>query len=225
MSSGLGAPASVERGTGCTVAKRPGSARWLAEHHRDEYVKRAHELGYRSRAVFKLKEIDERHHLIHRGMTIVDLGAAPGSWCQYAAEKVGAGGRIIALDILPLEALPGVVFIHGDFREPTVLARLDAALSGARVDLVLSDMAPNMSGMRSVDLVRAVYLCELALDTARQVLKPGGALVLKTFIGAGFDALARSVRCNFIRVAIRKPKASRNRSAETYIVATGFRAA
>lgn len=204
------------------MPKRSSSARWLAEHHGDEYVKRARELGYRSRAVFKLKEIDERHRLMHRGMTVVDLGASPGSWCQFAAERLGPSGRIIALDILPMEALPGAVFIQGDFREEVILDRLKAALSGSEVDLVLSDMAPNMSGTRSVDLVRGLCLCELALDTARQVLKPGGSLVMKTFIGSGFDQLARDVRCDFLRVVIRKPKASRSRSAETYIVATGF---
>lgn len=207
------------------MSKRSSSsARWLAEHHSDEYVKRARDLGYRSRAVFKLKEIDERHRLLRRGMTVVDLGAAPGGWSQFAAERLGPGARIIALDVLPMEALSDVVFIQGDFGDEQVLARLEAALQGSAVDLLLSDMAPNMSGMRSVDLARALYLCELALDTARQLLKPGGSLVMKAFMGSGFDGLARDVHSVFTRVVIRKPKASRSRSAESYIVATGFRA-
>lgn len=207
------------------MSKRSSSARWLAEHHSDEYVKRARDLGYRSRAVFKLKEIDERHHLLRRGMTVLDLGAAPGGWSQFAAQRLGPGAKIIALDLLPMEALNDVLFIQGDFGEDEVLARLKAALAGSGIDLLMSDMAPNMSGMRSVDLARALHLCELALETARELLKPGGALVMKTFIGSGFDDLARAVRADFARVAIRKPKASRSRSAETYIVATGFRAA
>lgn len=198
------------------------SGRWLAEHHSDQYVKRARDQGYRSRAVFKLKEMDEKYRLLRPGMTVVDLGAAPGGWSQFAAERLGASGRIIALDVLAMEGLPNVVFIQGDFREETVLDRLSAELQGPNVDLLLSDMAPNMSGLRSVDLTRAMYLCELALETARKILKPGGSLVMKTFMGAGFDALARAVRDDFVRVAIRKPKASRSRSAETYIVATGF---
>ncbi len=200
------------------------SARWLAEHHSDEYVKRARDQGYRSRAVFKLKEIDEKYHLLRPGITVVDLGAAPGGWSQFAAERIGASGRIIALDVLPMEGLPNVVFVQGDFREEEVLDRLKAALRGSGVDLVLSDMAPNMSGLQAVDLTRAIYLCELALETAEAVLKPGGSLVMKTFMGSGFDALVRVAKGLFVRVAIRKPKASRNRSAETYIVATGFHA-
>lgn len=206
------------------MPKRSSSARWLAEYRSDPYVKQARELGYRSRAVFKLKEIDERHRLLRPGITVIDLGAAPGGWSQFAAGRIGSRGRIIALDILPMEVLAGVVFIQGDFREDAVFDRLKAALDGAGVDVVLSDMAPNMSGMRSVDIDRAAYLCELALDMARQVLIPGGGLVMKTFVGAGFEALTRTVRSEFARVAIRKPKASRSRSAETYLVATGFRA-
>jgi 23S rRNA (uridine2552-2'-O)-methyltransferase len=205
------------------LATGKSSARWLAEHHSDEYVKRAREQGYRSRAVFKLKEMDEKYRLLRRAMTVVDLGAAPGGWSQFAAERVGPQGKIIALDVLPMEALPNVVFLQGDFREEEVLGRLKLELGGLEVDLLMSDMAPNMSGLRSVDLARAVDLCELALETARQVLKPGATLVMKTFIGSGFDTLARAVRGDFLRVAIRKPKASRSRSAETYIVATGFR--
>jgi len=206
------------------MSRRPSSYRWLAEHHNDEYVKRARELGYRSRAVFKLQEIDERYGLLRRGTTVIDLGASPGGWSQFAAERVRPAGRIIALDILPMEALPDVVFIQGDFRQDTVLEQLKGALGGSGVDLVLSDMAPNMSGMRAVDLVRASYLAELALDLAQQVLKPGGSVVVKTFGGSGFDEFVRSARRLFTQVAVRKPKASRSRSSEAYVVATGFRA-
>lgn len=204
------------------MSRRSSSARWLAEHHSDEYVKQARQQGYRSRAVFKLKEIDEKYRLLRRGMVVVDLGAAPGGWSQFAAERLGSGGRIIALDILPMEVLPEVAIIQGDFCQQQVLDRLCEALHGAGVDLVMSDMAPNMSGLRSVDLARALNLCELALDCARQLLNPGGALVMKAFIGPGFDALVRAVRDDFARTVIRKPKASRSRSAETYMVATGF---
>ncbi len=204
------------------MAKRSSSARWLAEHHSDEFVQRARQQGYRSRAVFKLKEIDERHRLLRPGMTVVDLGAAPGGWSQYAAQRLTPGGRIIALDLLPMEALPDVVFIQGDFGEQAVLERLMGELRGGGVDVVISDMAPNMSGLRSVDLARASNLCELAFACAQLVLKPGGALVMKAFIGPGFDALVRAAREAFARVVIRKPRASRSRSAETYLVATGY---
>jgi 23S rRNA (uridine2552-2'-O)-methyltransferase len=205
------------------MARRTSSARWLAEHHADEYVKKARELGYRSRAVFKLEELDAKHHLLRPGMTVVDLGAAPGGWSQYASRRLGRAGRIIALDILPMEAIPGVTFIQGDFREASVFEQLHGVLDGARVDLLLSDMAPNMSGMRAVDIDRASYLCELALDAARRMLRPGGGLVMKAFIGAGFDDLVRTVRQVFLQSWTRKPKASRGRSAETYLVAMGYK--
>ncbi len=205
------------------MARRTSSARWLAEHRADEYVKKARELGYRSRAVFKLEELDAKHQLLRPGMTVVDLGAAPGGWSQYVARRLGHAGRIIALDVLPMEAIPGVTFIQGDFREDPVLEQLRGALGGEPVDLVLSDMAPNMSGMRSVDIDRSAYLCDLALDAAQRTLRPGGGLVVKAFIGAGFDDFVRAVKSVFSQSWTRKPKASRGRSAETYLVALGYR--
>ncbi|MGX2040165.1 23S rRNA (uridine(2552)-2'-O)-methyltransferase RlmE [Methylocaldum sp. MU1018] len=194
------------------------SRRWLAEHFSDEYVKQAQTLGYRSRAVFKLKELDERERLFKPGMVVLDLGAAPGGWSQYAAERVGKSGRIIALDLLPVEAIPGVTVIQGDFREESVLERLMAELADRPVDVVLSDMAPNMSGARVVDQSRAMYLAELALDTARQLLEPGGSFVAKLFQGPDFDDFVRQTRQMFGKVSVRKPKASRDRSPEVYLV-------
>ncbi|CAL1239036.1 23S rRNA 2'-O-ribose U2552 methyltransferase [Candidatus Methylocalor cossyra] len=201
------------------MARSRSSARWLNEHFSDEYVKRAHALGYRSRAVFKLAELDERERLFKPGLTVVDLGAAPGGWSQYAAERVGKSGRIIALDILPMEAIPGVTFIQGDFRDEAVLARLAAELAGRPVDVLLSDMAPNATGNRLVDQPRAMYLAELALDTAKDLVRPGGAMVVKLFQGPDFDALVKNARRLFGRVAVRKPQASRDRSREVYLVA------
>ncbi|HYE33855.1 23S rRNA (uridine(2552)-2'-O)-methyltransferase RlmE [Methylocaldum sp.] len=195
------------------------SRRWLAEHFSDEYVKQAQALGYRSRAVFKLKELDEREHLFKPGMVVLDLGAAPGGWSQYAAERIGKSGRIIALDLLPVEEIPGVTVIQGDFREESVVERLMAELAGRAVDLVLSDMAPNMTGARTVDQSRAMYLAELALDTCRQLLKPGGSFVAKLFQGPDFDDFVRETRRMFGKVSVRKPKASRDRSPEVYLVA------
>ncbi|MFM8331145.1 MAG: 23S rRNA (uridine(2552)-2'-O)-methyltransferase RlmE [Candidatus Methylumidiphilus sp.] len=205
------------------MARSGSSQRWLSEHFSDEYVKLAQQRGYRSRAVFKLEEIDARDRLFRPGMSVVDLGAAPGGWSQLAVEKVGKGGRIIALDILPVEALAGVTLIQGDFQDEAVLAQLLAALDGRLVDLVLSDMAPNMSGTRVVDQPRAMYLAELALDTARQVLRPGGAFVSKLFMGAGFDEYQKAARASFASLANRKPKASRDRSREVYLVGKGFK--
>lgn len=204
------------------MAQSRSSQRWLAEHFSDEYVKRAQKLGYRSRAAFKLEEIDARDRLLKPGMIVLDLGAAPGGWSQFAAERAGKSGRIIALDVLPVEAIAGVTFIQGDFREDGVLNRLMDALSGRPVDLVLSDMAPNMSGMRTVDQARAMHLAELALDTARRVLRPGGAFVVKLFQGVGFDEFQRDARRSFAALANRKPKASRDRTREVYLVAKGF---
>jgi len=205
------------------MARSGSSQRWLTEHFSDEYVKLAQARGYRSRAVFKLEEIDARDRLLRPGMSVVDLGAAPGGWSQLAAQKIGKSGRIIALDILPVEALPGVTIIEGDFQEEAVLNQLLAALEGKPVDLVLSDMAPNMSGTRVVDQSRAMWLAELALDTARQVLRPGGAFVTKLFMGAGFDEYQKAARASFASLANRKPKASRDRSREVYLVCKGFK--
>jgi len=205
------------------MARSGSSSRWLTEHFSDEFVKLAQAKGYRSRAVFKLEEIQLKDHLLRPGMSVVDLGAAPGGWSQYAVEKIGKSGRIIALDILPVEAIPGVTIIEGDFQEEAILQQLLEALEGNPVDLVLSDMAPNMSGTRIVDQSRAMYLAELALDTARQVLRPGGAFVVKLFMGAGFDEFQKEARKSFSSLANRKPKASRDRSREVYLVGKGFK--
>lgn len=200
------------------MARSRSSGRWLSEHFSDEYVKQAQAQGYRSRAVFKLKELDERERLFKPGMVALDLGAAPGGWSQYAAERIGKSGKIIALDLLPVEEIPGVTFIQGDFREEEILAQLMAELAGRPVDVVLSDMAPNMSGNRVVDQARGMHLAELALETVRETLKPGGTYVTKLFQGPDVDAYVKEVRALFASVAVRKPKASRDRSPEVYLV-------
>jgi 23S rRNA (uridine2552-2'-O)-methyltransferase len=205
------------------LAKSKSSRRWLDRHFRDEFVKRAQREGYRARAAYKLLEIQEKDHLLKRGMRVVDLGAAPGGWAQVAQEIVGDSGQVVGLDLLPIEPLPGVTFIQGDFRDNGSLEQLYAVLDGAPVDLVLSDMAPNVSGMPAVDQPRAIYLCELALEFCRETLKPGGSLVVKAFQGAGFEDYLRELRCAFKRVASRKPKASRSKSREVYLVAQGFK--
>jgi 23S rRNA (uridine2552-2'-O)-methyltransferase len=199
------------------------SARWLAEHFSDEFVQRAQREGWRSRAVFKLEELDKRDRLIKQGMTVIDLGAAPGGWAQYAVQKVGHKGRILALDILPMEPLAGVEFLQGDFTEQAVLDAVVGRLGGATADLVLSDMAPNISGENDVDQPRAMYLAELALELATKVLAPGGNLLLKAFQGEGFDAFLKELRVHFASVAVRKPKASRSRSREVYLLARNHR--
>jgi 23S rRNA (uridine2552-2'-O)-methyltransferase len=204
------------------MARTKSSRRWLDRHVNDPYVKRAQQEGYRSRAVYKLLEIQEKDRILAPGMRVVDLGAAPGGWSQVAARIVGARGGVAALDVLPMEPLPGVAFIQGDFRADEPLARLREALGDEPVDVVLSDMAPNLSGNAAVDQPRMMYLCELALDLARQVLKPGGSLVVKAFQGEGFEAYHKTMRESFKRVASRKPKSSRSRSRELYLVATGF---
>jgi len=204
------------------VGRSKSSHHWLREHFDDPYVRRAQQEGLRSRAVYKLMEIDERDHLLRAGMTVVDLGAAPGGWAEYAAHRVGERGRVFALDILPMDALADVTFIQGDFHEQAVVDRLLAVLEGRPVDLVMSDMAPNISGMKAVDQPRAMYLCELALDLARQILAPGGDLLMKAFQGEGFDALLRDLRGSFERVVTRKPKASRPRSPEVYLLARNY---
>jgi 23S rRNA (uridine2552-2'-O)-methyltransferase len=204
------------------MARSKSSRRWLDRHFKDTYVKRAQQQGYRSRAAYKLLEIQEKDGLLAPGMRVVDLGAAPGGWSQVAAQIAGGAGHVIALDILPMEPLPGVVFIQGDFREDEPLARLREALADEPVDMVLSDMAPNVSGTRAVDQPRMMYLCELALDFARQVLKPGGGLIVKTFQGEGFDAYLNALRDAFSLVRSRKPQSSRRESRELYLVATGY---
>ncbi len=204
------------------MGKSGSSRRWLREHQGDDFVKRARLAGYRSRAVYKLDELDRQENLFQAGMIVVDLGAAPGGWSQYAAERVGPSGKVIAVDLLPMEALPGVQFIQGDFREVAVLEALKDAVGECRVSLVISDMAPNLSGMKAVDQPRAMYLAELALDLARQVLAPHGALVIKVFQGEGFDAFVRELRRSFATVRTRKPKASRPKSREVYVMAKDY---
>lgn len=205
------------------MSKTKSSRRWLDEHFSDTYVKQAQQEGYRSRAVYKLRELDEKEKLINPGMTIVDLGAAPGGWTQYVTRKLNGRGKVIALDILPMDALPEVEFIQGDFREDSVIERLEALLEPRSVDLVLSDMAPNMSGSPAIDIPRAMYLAELVVDFAQNYLKPGGNMLIKLFHGAGFDELVKSVRMSFNKVAIKKPDASRSRSRETYLLAKGYK--
>ncbi len=194
------------------------SGRWIAEHGRDEFVRRAASEGWRSRAVYKLSEIDGRDRLFRAGMVVVDLGAAPGGWSQYAAGKVGPRGRVIAMDTLDMPELEGVNFIQGDFTEDAALSALEVALNGDPVDLVISDMAPNISGVRAVDQPRAMYLSELALDFAKRVLTPGGALLVKVFQGQGSEAFLADLRAHFEETRVRKPKASRPRSREVYIL-------
>lgn len=205
------------------MPRSKSSSRWLREHFDDVYVKKAQAEGYRSRAVFKLDELIERDRLLKPGMRIVDLGAAPGGWSQLVRERMGDTGSVVALDILPMQGLAGVEFIQGDFREPEVLSALEAQLNGQKLDLVLSDMAPNMSGVALADQIRAMDLAELALQFSQDWLKPGGSLLIKVFQGTGFDDYLRSLRASFARVTMRKPKASRARSRETYALAVGFR--
>ncbi|HHF7348391.1 MULTISPECIES: 23S rRNA (uridine(2552)-2'-O)-methyltransferase RlmE [Legionella] len=204
------------------MPRSKSSKRWLQEHFDDVYVKKAQAEGYRSRAVYKLKEVDEKERLLRPGMTVVDLGAAPGGWTQYVTEKLDGHGTIIALDLLSMDALPGVDFIQGDFREDAVLQQLMDLVPERGVDLLLSDMAPNMSGSAAVDIPSAMYLAELAFDFGNKMLKPGGTLLMKIFHGTGFDELVKQARGQFDKVVIRKPAASRARSRETYLLAKGY---
>jgi len=195
------------------------SEQWLREHFKDPFVQRAKSGGWRSRAVFKLEEIDRRERLLRPGQICVDLGAAPGAWSQYARRRVGGRGRIVALDLLPLEPLAGVEFLQGDFREQDVLDRLLAVLPERGTDLVLSDMAPNLSGVDSIDQPRSAELAELALDLAERILKPHGSALIKVFQGAGFQELVGVARKRFAKVRLLKPQASRARSPELYLLA------
>ena len=204
------------------MARSKSSGRWLRRHFDDSYVRQAQQAGYRSRAAFKLLEINDRDHLLRPGMTVVDLGAAPGGWSQVAAKLVGARGRVFALDILSMDPIAGVGFIQGDFREDGVFKTLLDLVGDQRVDLVISDMAPNISGMKSVDQPRAMYLAELALDLARKVLSPGGALLVKAFEGEGIEEFRRELQRCFKSVATRKPKASRPASREVYMLAKNY---
>ena len=201
----------------------PSSKRWLAEHEADPYVQQARKLGYRSRALFKLKEIQDRDHLLKPGMTVVDLGAAPGGWSQYARPLLGRAGRLLALDILEMPALPEVDFLCGDFREASVLEQFEALVAARSVDLVMSDMAPNVSGIDIADQAAAMGLAELALDFARNRLRNGGSFLVKVFQGEGFDPFLKGLRGEFAQVLVRKPKASRARSREVYLLARNYR--
>jgi 23S rRNA (uridine2552-2'-O)-methyltransferase len=205
------------------MPRTKSSQHWLARHEKDEYVKRARKQGARSRAIYKLEEIDRRDRLLRSGMTVVDLGAAPGGWSQYVKNRVGALGQVLALDILPMEPIVGVEFIEGDFTEQPVLDLLMQRLQGKPVDLVISDMAPNMSGVPSVDQARSIGLAELALDFADKALKPGGDLLIKTFQGAGFSELHARMRRRFGKLMSRKPQASRAESREIYLLGKGFK--
>lgn len=204
------------------MSRSKSSKRWLQEHFDDYYVKKAQAEGYRSRAVYKLKELDEKEHLLKPHMTVIDLGAAPGGWTQYISEKLDGKGTIIALDLLPMDALPHVLFIQGDFQEDKILEQLIKMIPQSGVDLILSDMAPNMSGTSAIDIPRGMYLAELAFDFSSQMLNTGGSLVMKVFQGSGFDELLKQARLKFKRVVIRKPAASRSRSRETYLLAKGY---
>ncbi len=205
------------------MARSKSSGRWLKEHFDDQYVQKSKSEGYRSRASYKLIELNEKDRLIKPGMTVVDLGAAPGGWSQVAAELVGPHGQVIASDILPMNPLAGVTFIQGDFTEDAIYEQILAAVNGQPVDLVISDMAPNMSGMAAVDQPRAMYLVELAFAMAQQVLAPGGSFVAKVFQGEGFDAFLGEMKPCFDKVYSRKPDSSRARSREIYQLGRGFR--
>lgn len=205
------------------MGRSKSSHQWMQRHLNDEYVQRAQRDGYRSRASYKLLELQEKDKILKPGQVVVDLGAAPGGWSQVAAKLVGDQGKVFAMDILEMDAIHGVEFLQGDFREQAVLEALMDLLQGRAVDLVISDIAPNTSGVRAVDQPRSMYLCELALDFARSTLKPGGCFVTKMFQGEGFDDYIRDARQSFTRLVTRKPKSSRPKSREVYVVATGYK--
>lgn len=203
------------------ATRSKSSQRWLKEHFADPWVKKAQAEGLRSRAAYKLEEVVERDRLLRPGMVVVDLGAAPGGWSQWVRQALGDSGRVVALDIVEMPSLAGVEFLHGDFREAVVLSALEQALGGTPVDLVLSDMAPNKSGMEAVDQPRAMHLAELAMEFADQHLREGGTFLIKLFQGVGFDDYVRDLRRRYAKVSIRKPAASRKRSPEVYALAQG----
>ncbi len=205
------------------MAKSKSSHRWLQEHHNDPFVRKSKEDGYRSRASYKLLELDAKDHLLRPGLAVIDLGAAPGGWTQVVAEKVGPTGTMVASDILPMDSIADVTFVQGDFTEQEVLDDILKIVQERPFDLVISDMAPNMSGNKSVDIPKAMYLVELALDLAGRVLRRNGNFVAKVFYGEGFDDLLADCKARFQKVVIRKPDASRARSRETYLVAKGFK--
>ena len=205
------------------MSRSKTSKAWMREHINDHYVQRAKAEGYRSRAAYKLLELDEKDRLLVPGQLLVDLGAAPGSWSQVAVAKLGSKGRVVAVDLLPMEPLPGVHFVQGDFREQEVLDALLLAMRGRKADLVISDLAPNISGIGVSDQARSMHLAELALEFARQCLKPGGSLLVKVFQGAGFTEFLAGMRKSFVKVGSRKPEASRGRSSEMYLLGKGFK--
>ena len=205
------------------MSKSGSSRRWLKRHERDEYVQKARAQGLRSRAVFKLEQIQQKDRILEAGQRVLDLGAAPGGWSEYASLIVGPEGRVVALDVLPMEPIAGVDFLQGDFTEDETLERLQELIGEQPIDLVLSDMAPNLSGMSSVDQPKAAYLAELALEMAQDCLKPGGSLVVKLFQGEGFDSLVRRLRDAFTAVRLRKPAASSSRSSEIYAICSGLK--
>ncbi len=204
------------------MARSKSSTRWLQEHFDDEYVKLSQKEGYRSRAVYKLKELQEKDRLIQHGMSVLDLGAAPGGWSQYAVELVGKNGRVVASDILPIDPLPFVEFIQGDFTEERILDEILELIGNDKANVVISDMAPNLSGNDAIDQPSSIYLCELALDISKRILAENGTMVVKLFQGAGSDEYLKEVRQCFKQVKIRKPKASRARSREVYVVAQRY---
>ena len=205
------------------MARSKTSLGWLKRHVNDPYVKQAQKDGYRSRASYKLLEVQEKYKLIRPGMSVVDLGAAPGGWSQVTSRLIGGQGRLIASDILEMDSIPDVTFIQGDFTEDEVLGRILEAVGNSQVDLVISDMAPNMSGTPEVDMPKAMFLCELALDLAARILKPGGNFVIKVFQGEGFDAYVKDARQKFDKVQMIKPDSSRGSSREQYMLAWGYR--
>jgi 23S rRNA (uridine2552-2'-O)-methyltransferase len=206
------------------MSRSKTSKAWMREHTNDPYVQRAKAEGYRSRAAYKLLELDRKDRLLVPGQLVVDLGAAPGSWSQVVVAKLGTKGRVVAADLLPMAPLAGVHFVQGDFREQEVLDELLAALGGRKPDLVISDLAPNISGIGVSDQARSMHLCELALEFSRQCLAPGGSLLVKTFQGAGFTEFLADMRMSFVKVVSRKPEASRGRSSEMYLLGKGFKA-
>ena len=204
------------------MTRRKPASPWMRRHVRDPYVREAVRSGYRSRAAFKLIEIDRRDRLLRAGMTVLDLGAAPGGWSQVAAERVRPAGRVIAADLMPIVPIPGVTFIQGDMRLPSIQERISAAIGAAGADLVLSDMAPNLSGVASADEARSQALALLALELAKRNVKPAGVLLVKIFHGCGLDAVIREMRAHFAEASIRKPAASRSQSSEAYLLCRGF---
>jgi 23S rRNA (uridine2552-2'-O)-methyltransferase len=205
------------------MSRSKTSRAWMREHIKDPYVQKAKAEGYRSRAAYKLLELDKKDRLLAPGQLLIDLGAAPGSWSQVAVARIGSKGRVVAVDLLPMEPLPGVQFVQGDFREQQVLEALLVLLGGRKADLVISDLAPNISGIGVSDQARSIYLCELALEFARQCLKPGGSLLVKVFQGAGFAEFLADMRKAFVKVGSRKPEASRGRSSEMYLLGKGYK--